>query len=121
VIADTVYAVPQDKKRKLADEEATRAEFLSPIASAGGYAPGAPRRAATGGQAAAFSTSSSSSSSASLGRPTPVFTTDAAQLAEEQKLYEARIERESHMHKKDSAFQCTQIPEPDEDSLQDEE
>ena len=30
-------------------------------------------------------------------------------------------EGESHMHKKDSAFQCTQIPEPDEDSLQDEE
>ena len=127
VVADTQYAaapqyaVPQDKKRKLADEEATRAEFLSPIASSSGYAPGAPRRAATGGQAAAFSTSSSSSSSASLGRPTPVFTTDAAQLIEEQKLYEARIERESHMHKKDSAFQCTQIPEPDEDSLQDEE
>ena len=113
VVADTVYAVPQDKKRKLADEEATRAEFLSPVASAGGYAPGAPRRAATGG-AAGFSVTS-------LQRPTPVFTTDAAQLAEEQKLYEARIERESHMHKKDSAFQCTQIPEPDEDSLQDEE
>jgi len=112
VVADTVYAAPQDKKRKLADEEATRADFLSPIATAGGYAPGAPRRAATGG--AGFSATS-------MQRPTPVFTTDAAQLAEEQALYEARIERESHMHKKDSAFPCTQIPEPDEDSLQDEE
>jgi hypothetical protein len=112
VVADTVYAAPQDKKRKLADEEATRADFLSPIASSGGYAPGAPRRAATGG--AGFSVTS-------MQRPTPVFTTDAAQLAEEQALYEARIERESHMHKKDSAFPCTQIPEPDEDSLQDEE
>ena len=112
VVADTVYAAPQDKKRKLADEEATRADFLSPIASSGGHAPSAPRRAATGG--AGFSATS-------LQRPTPVFTTDAAQLAEEQALYEARIERESHVHKKDSAFPCTQIPEPDEDSLQDEE
>jgi hypothetical protein len=95
-------AEPSDKKRRL---EWERAHFQSPVAQAAGgnfsilskTAPAAPKRAATGGPA--------------------VFSTDLAELVEEQKLYEARIEREHHIHKKDSAYQCTQIQEPDEDSL----
>jgi hypothetical protein len=96
-----------DKKRRLAfdGDDDERAHFQSPVAQAAGgnfsihskVAPAAPKRAATGGPA--------------------VFSTDLAKLVEEQKLYEARIEREHHIHKKDSAYQCTQIPEPEEDSL----
>jgi hypothetical protein len=99
-------AEPSDKKRRLAfdgdDEE--RAHFQSPVAQAAGgnfsvhskSAPAAPKRAVTGGFISAHSKSI------------------VVDHAEE---YNERMQKEFEQHKKDSAYQCTQIQEPDEDSL----